>query len=196
MGKNRVCGIVWHMYNTLVIDPPWPISLTGNFKGRNSRKDTLPYKTMSLKEIEQFPIKDYANIGAHIYLWTTNKYLNYAFNVLKCWNASFHLVLVGTKQSGIAPNCGYVFATEFCLLAFFGRPAKKWKTIGKLNHFQMKAIPGKHSAKPDKFYSLVEEMSPGPYIDIFSRKDRTGWSVFGDETGKFNDSLTSNKNYV
>jgi N6-adenosine-specific RNA methylase IME4 len=37
------------------------------------------------------------------------------------------------------------------------------------------------SAKPDEFYRLVESCSPGPYLDVFARRKRPGWDVFGDQ---------------
>lgn len=43
-------------YNTIVIDPPWAISLTGRVKIRKKRAEILPYKTMSIQEIKEIPI--------------------------------------------------------------------------------------------------------------------------------------------
>ena len=40
---------------------------------------------------------------------------------------------------------------------------------------------GRHSEKPDEFFALVERCSPGPYLEMFSRKPRAGWHVFGNE---------------
>lgn len=179
-------------YNTIVIDPPWNVPMVGKFRRRPNRPQQLPYETMTLEDIKNFPIKDYANQGSHIYMWTTNKFLREAFEVFDAWGVRFHLMLVGVKPAGVAPNGGYIFGTEFCLLGFYGAPMQKWKRIGKLNWFKMFNKAGKHSAKPDEFYSLVEEMSHEPYIDIFSRKNRKGWDVFGNETGKF-DSTVNNR---
>jgi N6-adenosine-specific RNA methylase IME4 len=41
---------------------------------------------------------------------------------------------------------------------------------------------GQHSAKPDAFYDLVEAVSPGPYLELFARRARFGWSYWGDES--------------
>jgi N6-adenosine-specific RNA methylase IME4 len=39
-----------------------------------------------------------------------------------------------------------------------------------------------HSAKPDSFYDFVEQVSPGPYAELFSRRARFGWSYpIGDQ---------------
>lgn len=169
------------MFNTLVVDPPWPISMAGKIEGRRSRPRLLPYSTMSLSDIGALPINRLANTGAHVYLWCTNKTLRAAYDVLDAWNMRFHQVLVMHKPSGMAPSLGYVFGTEFCLLAFHGRPMQPFTATGTLNHFSRPSVRGQHSTKPDYFYEMVEKMSPGPYADIFARRKREGWSVWGDE---------------
>ena len=41
---------------------------------------------------------------------------------------------------------------------------------------------GEHSAKPDAFLDLVEQVSPGPYAELFSRRARFGWDYpIGDQ---------------
>lgn len=174
-------------YNTIVIDPPWPITMiTGGdkWKRRHKSATSLNYKTMLLSEIEDFPLHKFCNHGAHVYLWTTNKFLSESFHILKMWLIKFHLTLVGYKPSGVTGK-GYVYGTEFVLLGFAGQPMLPFKKYGELNHFKMICKAGQHSRKPDVFYEKVEAMSPGPYIDIFSRKNRSGWDAWGDEIGKF-----------
>jgi N6-adenosine-specific RNA methylase IME4 len=39
-----------------------------------------------------------------------------------------------------------------------------------------------HSAKPEAFLDLVEQVSPGPYAELFARRDRLGWDTWGDES--------------
>jgi len=170
-------------YNTLVIDPPWNITLTGKVNRRENRRMKMPYKIMSLKEIKSIPIKNIANKGSHIYLWATNKFLRKAFEVFDSWKVNFHLVLVWNKPSFIAPCMGYQFATEFCLLGFFDKPMQKFLKIGKRNHFYAPQKRDKHSTKPDVFYKLIEKMSPSPRIDLFARQKRKNWDVWGDEIG-------------
>lgn len=40
---------------------------------------------------------------------------------------------------------------------------------------------GQHSAKPEAFLDLVEAVSPGPYLELFARRNRIGWDTWGDE---------------
>ena len=37
------------------------------------------------------------------------------------------------------------------------------------------------SAKPEAFQDIVESVSPGPYLELFARRKRLGWSVWGNE---------------
>ena len=38
-----------------------------------------------------------------------------------------------------------------------------------------------HSRKPDAFMDLVEQVSPGPYLELFARRQRLGWDTYGNE---------------
>lgn len=40
---------------------------------------------------------------------------------------------------------------------------------------------GAHSAKPEAFLDLVEQVSPGPYLELFARRQRLGWDTWGNE---------------
>jgi N6-adenosine-specific RNA methylase IME4 len=41
---------------------------------------------------------------------------------------------------------------------------------------------GKHSAKPEAFLDIVEQVSPGPYAELFARRARFGWDYpIGDQ---------------
>jgi len=162
-------------YNTLVIDPPWDISLTGIWKKRENRKLKLDYVTMSLQEIKEIPIRNILEQGSHVYLWATNKTLSSAFDVLKEWGCSYHLTLVWCKPSFIAPCLAYQFATEFILLGFYGKPMQKFSGEISLNWFKATQKRNGHSSKPEVFYQIVKKMSPEPRLDLFSRRKIEGF---------------------
>ncbi len=167
-------------YNTIVIDPPWDISMSGSSKLRPKRKTELDYNTMSLDEIKSLSVKDIAEVGCHVYCWTTNKLLESTFDVLKSWGVNYHLTLVWTKPNGMMPCFGYKFATEFCLLGFFGKPMQKFTSMAKLNWLN---VPSQkpHSKKPQIFFDLINEMSPSPKIELFARDRKLGWDSWGNE---------------
>jgi hypothetical protein len=39
-----------------------------------------------------------------------------------------------------------------------------------------------HSGKPAAMQDMVEQVSPGPYVELFARRDRLGWDTWGDES--------------
>jgi N6-adenosine-specific RNA methylase IME4 len=42
-----------------------------------------------------------------------------------------------------------------------------------------------HSRKPDCQYDRIEQLVGGPYLELFARHQRPGWTAWGNETGKF-----------
>ena len=71
-------------------------------------------------------------------------------------------------------------AHEVCLIAKRGRPTRN----SPLNVPSVFFAPrGEHSAKPEAFYHLVERFAPGPYVELFARRQRKGWTCLGDEAG-------------
>lgn len=38
-----------------------------------------------------------------------------------------------------------------------------------------------HSRKPDELYSIIEQCSDGPYLEMFARHHRAGWDQWGNE---------------
>jgi N6-adenosine-specific RNA methylase IME4 len=38
-----------------------------------------------------------------------------------------------------------------------------------------------HSTKPEAAYAAIERVCPGPYLELFARKTRPGWTVWGNE---------------
>lgn len=40
---------------------------------------------------------------------------------------------------------------------------------------------GRHSEKPPASYELIEKRSKGPYLEMFARSGRPGWTAWGNE---------------
>ena len=162
------------LFQTIVIDPPWDWGDEGDVNqfGR-ARPD---YHTMSINEIEQLPIAKIADENCHLYLWVTNRSLPKAFKLLESWGFRYVTCLTWVKPSFGMGNY-FRGSTEQILFGVKGSQPLKRHDVG--THFE--APRGdKHSSKPDEFYKLVESCSYAPYIDIFGRKEREGWSVWGE----------------
>ena len=160
-------------YKTIVIDPPWDIKLI-SLKVRPNQKE-MPYKTMTLDEIKLLPINKLADEHCHIYLWTTMSFLPKAFDVLKSWGFKYNCLLTWDKTNGFCPF-GFKWTTEFCLFAMRKLRLKK---IGIKTLFREKHTV--HSRKPQTFYNIVQKVSHPPFIEIFARRRRNGWDVFGND---------------
>jgi N6-adenosine-specific RNA methylase IME4 len=139
-------------------------------------------------------VSDIATDNAHLYLWTTNSFLRAAFEVMDAWGFQFKTNVTWVKLTntaelvetpyGIAPRLrpgmGRYFrgVTEHCLFGVRGRlPLLQ----GDMRTTAFFAPRGRHSTKPEAFYSLVESSSPGPYLELFARRRREGWTSWGNE---------------
>lgn len=133
---------------------------------------------MSIDRIKQLPVADLAEENAHLYLWTINKYISQAYEIARFWGFQPSTMLVWCKNPhGIGLGGTYVLITEYVLFCRRGTLAAK-KRIDR-NWWNWKR--GAHSEKPSEFQDIVESVSPGPYLEMFARKQRPGWSVWGNE---------------
>lgn len=177
-------------FRTIVADPPWPMKGAGPLRGREGFSDAIcaaskpmPYSTMSIEEICSLEIP--AEKDAHLYVWTTNAFLADAFRVVDAWGFKYSTTLVWAKapMGGGLGGC-YGIATEYVLFARRGtlpatsRVGRNW--FNWKRPYDSRGKP-KHSAKPAEFFSLVESVSPGPYLEMFARSPRPGWAVWGNE---------------
>lgn len=165
-------------YRTIVVDPPWsvhqPPLLGGAPNGfpKAGGNQPLPYGTMSVEQIASLPVAQMADDNAHLYLWTINRYVEDAYACVRRWGFSPSTLLTWCKpQVGLGAGGAYALTSEFIVFARRGRGAyeRRWPT----SWFQWQR--GTHSAKPDAFLDIVEQVSPGPYAELFARRARFGW---------------------
>lgn len=164
-------------YRTIVADPPWQVMGGTSWAGGASKP--LPYPTMSVDEIAALPVRDMADKRAHLYIWTINAYLEETYEIARLWGFKPSTLLTWTKPitGGGLGGC-YRLSTEWCLFARRGI-LHATKQIGQ-SHFEWPR-QSRHSQKPDAFMDMVESVSPGPYLEMFSRRNRLGWSTWGNE---------------
>lgn len=170
-------------YPTIVADPPWHYDrIGGNYSWRQGRPSgeamPLPYDTMTLGQIADVPVRQLAAKDAHLYLWVTQKYLRDAYWISEAWGFNVSCVLVWCKRpTGFNVGGTYMSTTEFVL--FCRRGSLKAKQRVERQWFEWSR--GEHSAKPEAFLDLVEQVSPGPYLELFARRQRLGWDTWGNE---------------
>jgi N6-adenosine-specific RNA methylase IME4 len=143
---------------------------------------------MTLDEIKALPVARVMEPEAYLFLWTTNRYLEAAFDVARAWRFVPRQTIVWCKQPmGDGPGGMFATTTEFVVIAQRIGPAshaRGKRTLGKripTSWFQWPR--GAHSQKPEAFTDIVETVAPGPYLELFARRRRLGWSVWGNEVG-------------
>ena len=166
-------------YKTIVVDPPWAYDNTWNQVGADGdgiRGAAAHYDTMSLQEIATFPIDEWAEAEAHLYLWTTNSHIMHAFPLIEAWGFEYKTKITWIKAPGLGMGSYYRNTTEDCLFAIRG--GLKCLRANVPTHLITRQR--RHSSKPPEFYETVESMSPGPRLDAFSRTWHPGFDQWGD----------------
>ena len=174
-------------YHTIVADPPWSYgnkrwaSITHNGTGPRIEKD-MPYLTMSLGDIQALPVRSLAAKDCRLFLWTTNRHLPFAFDVMAAWGFKYTLALIWRKTGNPSPFAGSGVASiqhELLLVGKRGSPPVLSQLPSSVLDVPAKVFG--HSAKPEVFQDYIEAVSPGPYLELFARRQRSGWDVWGNE---------------
>jgi N6-adenosine-specific RNA methylase IME4 len=168
-------------YRTIVADPPWALDMPRHIATRANKgegREPVPYPTLSVGEIANLPVRDLAEKDAHLYLWTINAYLEDAYRVARAWGFKPSTLLTWCKRpNGLGLGGTYSLTTEYALFCRRGSCAASTR----IDTTWFEWPRGPHSRKPDAFLDLVEQVSPGPYLEMFARRCRLGWDAWGDQ---------------
>jgi N6-adenosine-specific RNA methylase IME4 len=179
----RFAPLAARSYDVLVIDPPWPFK-TRSPKGQ-LKSASKHYRTMTLAEIKQLPVRELLKDDAVVFLWTTGPLLDEAIATMKAWGITYvaHFAWRKVSRKGkMQWGTGY-WARSCHETVLLG-------TVGKPPCFALPScfdgLRREHSRKPDEFYDLLEKKTPGlRRADVFARENREGWECWGNEVGKF-----------
>jgi N6-adenosine-specific RNA methylase IME4 len=178
-------------FTTIVADPPW------RYQNNNTMKHTTAeahYPTMRTEAMAEIDVASWATPSAHLYMWVTNPMMLdqrptirgalTPLDLVRAWGFEPKSLLtwVKTNKGGDAHRggMGWYFrgATEHVIFAVRGdlgiAAAKRLPNV----FFAPKQA---HSVKPEVLYEIVEGVSPGPYLEMFARRRRSGWSSWGNE---------------
>jgi N6-adenosine-specific RNA methylase IME4 len=188
-------------FGAIYADPPWLFrSLWG---GRpEKRGDNYPsraveqhYPTLTIEEICALPVGEVMADDSVLFMWTCWPVLAQSFRVIEAWGLTYktcgfawmkaHARQIEMFRDDADPFCGLGYWTrsnsEVCLLATRGSPKR-------LNADVLQGIiepRREHSRKPSCVYERIERLVAGPYLELFARNTRPGWTSVGNETGKF-----------
>lgn len=188
-------------YATIMADPPWRFqNKTGKVAPEHRRLNR--YATMTLDDICALPVGDVAADVAHLYLWVPNALLPEGLRVMADWGFRYksNIIWEKVRKDGGPDGRGVGFyfrnVTEILLFGIRGSNARTLPPGRSQVNFMtaeeagspampdgdlLKTRKREHSRKPDEQYGIIESCSPGPYLELFARGARPGWTVWGNQ---------------
>lgn len=172
-------------FKTVLADPPWQFqNRTGKMAPEHKRLKR--YETMKLDEICSLPVADMLDATAHLYLWVPNALMPEGLEVLKAWGFEYktNMIWYKVRKDGGPDGRGVGFyfrnVTEMILFGVKGSNARTLQP-GRSQVNIIRSMKQEHSRKPDELYEVIERCSPGPYLEMFARGVRSGWTSWGDQ---------------
>jgi N6-adenosine-specific RNA methylase IME4 len=172
-GKHRV----------IYADPPWWYATPQHSKTEQATVLKSHYPSMKIDEICALPIKDMAADDAVLFLWTTSPLLFEAAKVIEAWGFKYKASIIWDK---VKHNVGHYVSVrhEFLLICTRGSCPKDSE---KLADSVVVMERTEHSAKPDVFRDMIDEMYEpvkGDRVELFARADLPKhWKAWGNQNG-------------
>lgn len=196
--SNKVKLSIVGKFGTILADPPWEFqNSTGKVAPKHKRLKR--YETMSLEEIKLMPVSRLSANKSHLYLWVPNAFIKEGIEVMEEWGFKYKTNIVWHKiRKDGGPDgrgVGFYFrnTTE---LVLFGVKGTKVRTLkpGRTQVNIIRTRKREHSRKPDELYKIIEKCSWGPFLELFARGKRKGWTSWGDQSKKYRISWDTYKN--
>ena len=176
-------------FRTILADPPWRFqNRTGKMAPEHKRLNR--YNTLTLDEIKSIPVQDCMLDSSHLYLWVPNALLKDGLEVMDAWGFTYktNIVWYKIRKDGGPDGRGVGFyfrnVTELILFGIRGKNARTLDP-GRTQVNIVSSMKQEHSRKPDHVYKIIEQCSPGPYLELFARGKRDGWTQLGDQVNDY-----------
>lgn len=175
-------------FKTILADPPWQfVNRTGKMAPEHKRLNR--YSTLTTREISSIPVGIAADEPAHLYLWVPNALLPEGLQVMQAWGFTYKSNIVWHKvRKDGGPDgrgVGFYFRNTTELVLFGIRGSMRTLAPGRRQVNIIRTMKREHSRKPDELYEVIENCSPGPYLELFARGSRKGWSTFGNQAESY-----------
>ena len=194
-------GLKSNHFGALLCDPPWRYEVWSGETAVKSRglpgtfvSASVHYETMSADEISALPVEQLAADDSVLFLWITWPCLLQSIALMNSWGFEYktcafawmkgHAGQLEMFRDDMDASMGMGYWTransEVCLLATRGKPKRLNADVRQ----GIIAPRREHSRKPDCVRERIERLVSGPYLDLFSRRTRDGWTCWGAESGK------------
>jgi N6-adenosine-specific RNA methylase IME4 len=187
-------GLPQNHFGAILADPPWGFQCwDGKDKRAASRGSVTPYSTMDMDEIAALPVADLAAENCVLFMWCVWPTLPQAMEVIESWGFKHKTCgflwmkadpyRLFALEEDVYMGLGYWTRanSEPCLLATRGKPKRLSAGVRQ----GIISPRREHSRKPDCVHDRIERLVSGPYLELFARQTRPGWTSWGNEVGKF-----------
>lgn len=181
-------------FKAIYADPAWSFRVWSKDTGQG-RSAESHYGTMSMDEIAALPVAELAADDCVLFMWACWPSLPEALAIIEAWGFTYKTcgfdwmkahagqIEMFRDDADVQVGMGYWTRanSEPCLLATRGKPKRRNADV------RMGIIEPRreHSRKPDCVPSRIERLVEGPYLELFARTQRPGWTVWGNQTDKF-----------
>lgn len=173
-------------FKAILADPAWTFRVrSSKGEGRSAKKH---YNVMTLEQIKGMRVQELADDDCILFLWVTMPNLLEGLAVMAAWGFTYKTVAFtwmkkNRKKNTLFTGMGYWTRSnaEICLLGTRGHPKRFAKNVPQAILSRVR----EHSRKPDEVHGRIERLVAGPYLELFARTPREGWTVWGNETEKF-----------
>ena len=169
-------------FGAVLADPPWRFqNRTGKVAPEHRRLSR--YDTMTTGAVCALPVPDVVGENAHLYLWVQNALIADGLRVMESWGFEYKSNLVWAKRrkdgGPDGRGVGFYFRNVTELILFGVRGRMRTLPPGRRQVNMIETRKREHSRKPDEQYEIIEACSPGPYLEMFARYPRKGWTSWG-----------------
>lgn len=189
-------------FGVILADPPWHFQAwySGGKRIKNGkvtydRAATKHYQTMKEQDICALPVRELAAENCVLFLWICWPTLEQSLRVMDAWGfvyktCAFAWMKGNARQielfdDDIKPDMllGYWTRSnsEVCLLGTIGNPKRNATDVRQ----GIMEPRREHSRKPDGIHQRIMRLCSGPYLELFARQKRPGWTTWGNQTEKF-----------
>jgi N6-adenosine-specific RNA methylase IME4 len=175
-------------FGTLLADPPWVFrNRTGKVAPEHRR--LYRYSTMTNEEIMALPVGQLALPQSHLYLWVPNALVMTGLQVMEAWGFTYktNIVWYKVRQDG-GPDrrgVGFYFRNVTEMVLFGVKGSLRTLAPGRSMPNIIVSRKREHSRKPEQLYEVIEQCSPGPFLELFARIPHPGWTVWGDQSDSY-----------
>ena len=193
-----LAGLPYRHFGVIHADIPWRFESYSELGEERSAQQH--YDCMSLGDMARLDVEAHAAPDCHLFFWATGPFLAAGAHIpiMRAWgfeptamafvwlklNRNWHPRWLGYMEDAMFfMGLGHTTRqnAEYVILGRKGNPKRLVKDVRQIILSPVR----EHSRKPDEVYRRIERYAEGPYLDLFGRQQREGWTVRGNEADKF-----------